>query len=252
MKHLFIVCFLLPFCLAAQSKKTNPQSSTSELGHRIQITLKPYQDTKIYLGSNYGNAKTLVDSCVLNNKSEGVFASKQKLTPGIYFVVSPKMSILFDLLVDDKQQFSIVADTLNLKNMTITGSKENELFQNYSKSMNNLFMELNGIEQQFKTAATAKDSNTFKEAYLNKDKQIKQIRKSFVEANPNSMMSFLLNTMEIPDAPSIPTINGKADSLYPFRYVKNHFWDKVVFNDNRLVRTPFFEGKLDKIGRAHV
>jgi thiol-disulfide isomerase/thioredoxin len=245
MKQLFIVCFLLPICLIAQNKKSIPQSTTTAQGHHIQITLKPYQDTKIYLGTNYGNAKTLVDSCILNSKSEGNFSSKQKLTPGIYFVVSPKMSILFDLLVDEKQQFKIVADTLDLKTITITGSKDNELFQSYSKSINDLFVQLNGIEQNFKTATSAKDSARFKEVYINKDKEIKQKRKAFMATYPNSMMGFLLNTMEVPEAPSIPIVNGKADSLYPFRYVKSHYWDNVVFNDNRLIRTPFFEKKLD-------
>jgi thiol-disulfide isomerase/thioredoxin len=51
--------------------------------------------------------------------------------------------------------------------------------------------------------------------------------------------------MEVPEAPAVPIVNGKADSLYPYRYVKNHYWDNVVFNDNRLLRTPFFEKKLD-------
>jgi thiol-disulfide isomerase/thioredoxin len=232
-------------CLLAQTNKPISKLATTDVGHQIQITLKPYQDTKIYLGTNYGNARTFADSCVLNNKSEGVFTSKTKLTPGIYFVVSPKMSILFDFIVDEKQHFKIVADTLDLKNISITGSNENLLFQSYSKSINDLFVQLNEIEQKFKTATTAKDSTNFKEAYINKDKEIKQKRKSFIQANPNSMMSFLLNTMEVPEAPSIPIVNGKADSLYPYRYVKNHYWDNVVFNDNRLLRTPFFEKKLD-------
>ena len=245
MKQLFFALFILPVCLFAQTNKPNSKTTGSDLGHQIQITLKPYQDTKIYLGTNYGNARTFADSCVLNNKSEGVFESKQKLTPGIYFVVSPKMSILFDFIVDDKQHFKIVADTLDLKNITITGSNENILFQNYSKSINDLFVQLGAIEKNFKGATTAKDSANFKEAYLNKDKEIKQKRKSFIQANPNSMMSFLLNTMEVPEAPAVPIVNGKADSLYPYRYVKNHYWDNVVFNDNRLLRTPFFEKKLD-------
>jgi thiol-disulfide isomerase/thioredoxin len=245
MKQLLFTLFILPICLAAQTKKPITKPASSALGHTIQITLKPYQDTKIYLGTNYGNAKTLADSCVLNNKSEGVFASNQKLTPGIYFVVSPKMSILFDLIVDEKQQFKIVADTLDLKNITITGSNENVLFQNYSKSINDLFVQLNETEQKFKAATNATDSTNFKEAYINKDKEIKQKRKSFIQANPNSMMSFLLNTMEVPEAPAVPIVNGKADSLYQYRYVKNHYWDNVVFNDNRLLRTPFFEKKLD-------
>ncbi len=245
MKQLFFALFILPVCLLAQTNKPNSKTATADLGHQIQIILKPYQDTKIYLGTNYGNARTFADSCVLNNKSEGVFESKQKLTPGIYFVVSPKMSILFDFIVDDKQHFKIVADTLDLKNITITGSNENILFQNYSKSINDLFVQLGAIEKNFKGATTAKDSANFKEAYLNKDKEIKQKRKSFIQANPNSMMSFLLNTMEVPEAPAVPIVNGKADSLYPYRYVKNHYWDNVVFNDNRLLRTPFFEKKLD-------
>ena len=252
MKQLFIVCFLLPLFLAAQNKKTISKPVTASLGHSIQITLKPYQNTKIYIGTNYGNSKVFADSCILNDKSEGEFKSNQKLTPGIYFIVSPKMSILFDLLVDEKQQFKIVADTIDLKKITITGSKENELFQNYSKIINDLFVQLNGIEQNFKTASSAKDSASFKEAYLNKDKEIKQRRKSFMEENPNSMMSFLLNTMEVPAVPSIPIVNGKADSLYPYRYVKDHYWDNVVFNDNRLLRTPFFENKLDDYFKNYV
>jgi len=236
MKKLFILCLLAPFLSFAQTKNT---------GHAIQITLKPYHDTTIYLGTNYGNNKVLADSCRLNQNSEGVFKSNTKLTPGIYFIVSPKMSILFDLLVDDKQQFKVIADTLDLKNVTVIGSKDNELFQSYSKNVNDLFVQLNTIEQNFKTAKTAKDSTTYREAYIAKDKEIKQKRKAFIDANPTALMSFLLNTMEIPETPSIPIVKGKADSLYPFRYVKEHYWDNIVFNDNRLLRTPFFEKKLD-------
>ena len=251
MKKIFSALLLLPLALMAQTKKPASPNNANP-GRAIQISLKPYQNTKIYIGANYGNNKVLADSCMLNDKSEGVFQSKEKLTPGIYFIVSPKMSILFDFLIDEKQHFSITADTLNLKNIGITGSKENELFQNYSNNINDLFVQLNNIEQNYKIAKTANDSANFKEIYLAKDKEIKQKRKSFIESNPISMMAFLLNTMQVPDAPAIPIVNGKADSLYPFQYVKNHYWDNVVFNDNRLVRTPFFEKKLDDYFKNYV
>jgi thiol-disulfide isomerase/thioredoxin len=250
MRKILIAFLLFPMFLVAQNKKT--ALASENMGRRIQIVLKPYQNTKIFIGTNYGNNKVFADSCILNEKSEGIFQSKDKLTPGIYFVVSPKMNILFDFLVDEKQQFKIIADTLDLKNINIVGSKDNELFQGYSKSINDLFIQLNGIEQNYKAAKTAADSATFKEAYFVKDKEIKEKRRSFVAANPNSMMSFLLNTMEVPEAPSMPIVNGKADSLYPFRYVKNHYWDNIVFNDNRLLRTPFFEKKLDDYFKNYV
>ena len=251
MRKILIAVLLLPFLSMAQTKKT--AVGTNNQGRAIQISLKPYpKDTKIYLGTNYGNSKVFADSCILNEKSEGVFKSKDKLTPGIYFLVSPKMSILFDFLVDDLQQFKISADTSDLKNVLITGSKENEMFKNYSQVINNLFVELNQIEQNFKTANTEKDSAIFKEAYLVKDKEIKQKRRAYIAENPGSMMSFLLNTMEVPEAPSIPIVNGKADSLYPYRYVKDHYWDNIVFNDNRLLRTPFFENKLDDYFKNYI
>ena len=251
MRKILIAAILLPLISMAQTKKT--AVGTNNQGRAIQISLKPYpKDTKIYLGTNYGNSKVFADSCILNEKSEGVFKSKDKLTPGIYFLVSPKMSILFDFLVDDLQQFKITADTTDLKNVLITGSKENEMFKNYSQVVNNLFVELNQIEQNFKTANTEKDSAIFKEAYLVKDTEIKQKRRAYIAENPGSMMSFLLNTMEVPEAPSIPIVNGKADSLYPYRYVKDHYWDNIVFNDNRLLRTPFFENKLDDYFKNYI
>jgi thiol-disulfide isomerase/thioredoxin len=51
--------------------------------------------------------------------------------------------------------------------------------------------------------------------------------------------------MKRPEVPAIPIVNGKADSLYPYRFVKEHYWDDVNFFDDRLLRTPFFEPKMD-------
>ena len=248
-----IYFFLLLGCLfqqtSAQVKKLAQNTSN---GHAIQISLKPYQNTKIYIGTNYGNNRVLADSCILNQNSEGVFKGTQKLTPGIYFLVNPKYSILFDFLVDDAQKFKIVADTNNIANYSIIGSKENDLFKEYSVSVNKIGAELSSIENKFKAATTASDSAKYKEQYIAKDKELKEQRSSFMKAHPNSMMSYLLKVMQRPEAPAIPIVNGKADSLYPFYYVKNHYWDNVVFNDNRLIRTPFFEAKLDEYFKNYV
>ncbi len=252
MRKFLWLALLIPFWGWAQIKKTSPTATGNKLGHSIQITMKPYQNIKLYIGTNYGKNKVLADSCVLNEKSEGVFESKQKLTPGIYFVVSPKYSILFDFLMDEEQHFKMVADTNALDKVVITGSVDNTLFQNYSKEVNTLFAQMNNLQNRFKEAKNAADSALFKSAYLGKDKEIKDKREAFMLAHPKSMMSYLLNVMQRPEAPAIPIVNGKADSLYPYYYVKNHFWDKVIFNDNRLIRTPFFEDKLDEYFKNYV
>ena len=246
------ICLVLLLSGLVEQSMAQVKKPTSSVGHAIQVSLKPYQNTKIYIGTNYGNNKVLADSCVLNEKSEGVFKGAQKLTPGIYFLVNPKYNILFDFLVDDAQNFKIVADTNNLSNYSIIGSSENDLFKEYSVAVNKIGSELAAIENKFKTATTAADSSLYRTQYISKDKALKDQRTSFMKAHPKSMMSYLLNVMQRPEAPAIPVINGKADSLYPFYYVKNHFWDDVVFNDNRLIRTPFFEAKLDEYFKNYV
>lgn len=236
----------------AQAKKITSKASSLNLGHAVQISLKPYQNTKIYIGTNYGKNRVLADSCILNERSEGVFTSTKKLSPGVYFVISPKYTILFDFLIDEEQHFKIIADTTALTDFKIIGSNDNTIFKEYTKSINILGSELNTIESSIKIAMTATDTATLRAQYIAKDKQIKEKRSYFTTTYPKSMTSYLLNVMQRPEAPSVKLINGKPDSTYPYYYVKNHFWDKVIFNDNRLIRTPFFEDKLDEYFKNYV
>ena len=236
----------------AQTVKKQPLSNTKSVGHNIEITLKPYKNTKVYLGTNYGQNRVLADSAMLNDASLGYFSGKEKLTPGIYFIVSPKYSILFEFLVDEGQQFKIFADTLNLLDHQIIGSKDNDIFSAYSKSMNQLGAQRSQLEQSYISAKTATDSAQYLLALKKMDTSFKQERQKVITTAPKSMMRFFIDVLQRPEVPAVPIVNGKADSSYPFYYVKNHFWDNVVFNDNRLIRTPFFEAKLDEYFKNYV
>ena len=167
------ICLVILLAGLFQQSWSQEKKPSTGAGHAIQISLKPYQNTKIYIGTNYGNNRVLADSCVLNEKSEGVFKGAQKLTPGIYFLVNPKYTILFDFIVDDAQNFKIIADTTNLSNYTIVGSKENDLFKEYSAAVNKIGGELAAIENKFKTSTTSADSSTYREQYITTDKELK-------------------------------------------------------------------------------
>jgi thiol-disulfide isomerase/thioredoxin len=248
----FSLVLLFSTAVHAQAVKKLPLTNTKSVGHNIEITLKPYKNTKVYLGTNYGQNRVLADSAMLNDASLGYFKGKEKLTPGIYFIVSPKYNILFEFLVDEGQQFKIIADTLNIGAYTIIGSKDNDIFSTYSKTMNQLGAQRNQLEQAYNSAATGSDSVKYLQALKKMDTSFKEERQKIMTSAPNSMMRFFLDVLQRPDVPAIPIINGKADSTYPFYYVKNHYWDNVVFNDNRLLRTPFFEAKLDEYFKNYV
>src|SRR5687768_3912941 len=83
-------------------------------GYEIKVTLKPFKNEYIYLGHYSGKQYPVVDSAKLNDKSEAVFKGPNELGGGIYLVVYPAKDRFIEILIDKKQQFSVIADTANL------------------------------------------------------------------------------------------------------------------------------------------
>ncbi|MDO9157126.1 MAG: DUF4369 domain-containing protein, partial [Sediminibacterium sp.] len=141
---MFSVLILVQFqgLLAQQKQAVNKSSAvvkkpvmTKQVvtgGREIAITLTPLKNCTVYLGSYFGKGMTLVDSTRLDQNSKGVFKGPNKLTTGIYFVVSPTYTIQFELLMDPQQRFSIQADTSAKESAIIKGSPDNDLFKNYA------------------------------------------------------------------------------------------------------------------------
>ena len=227
---------------------TAAQLMAQTTGHRIGITLKPYKNQFVYLGYYYGKIKALADSTKLDANSAGIFKGTDKLPGGIYFVVSPRKEILFEVLLDKQQNFSIAADTAGLPaNVKFTNSPDNNLFQAYSK-----FAAINGKAtavnmSELSAAKTKTDSSRITEILRNLSQNLMHYRDSVANNNPVSMLTALFKALKepiIPPASKQP--GGKYDTLYAFNYFKRHFWDGVSFIDARMIRTPIFELKLDK------
>ena len=252
--YLAVFLLLLTSFVFAQVKKplaVKPSTAVVS-GRNITITLTPYKNTWVYLGSYFGKSKTLSDSAYLNDKSYGVFKGKTKLTPGIYFVVSPQYAILFDILMDSKQQFSIIADTLKKEDAVITGSLENELFKKYSQFSITKGKAIADLKTNYSESKTKADSTRIINDITKAGKELQAYQNNVVKQNPKSLLAALFNAMKQPETPPIPMVKGKPDSTYPYRFVKDHFWDDVEFNDDRLLRTPFFETKLDNYFKFYV
>jgi hypothetical protein len=238
MKHFIIVC-----CLLASS-----QLFAQPSGYQIGINLKPYKNQYVYLGYYYGKIKALADSTMLDGNSAGSFTGKEKLAGGIYFIVSPKKEILFEILLDKDQHFSIQADSATLPaSVKFTNAPENNLFQSYSKFASNTGKTITGYVNELAAAKSKPDSNRITEKLQTLNKTLQNYRDSVTGKNPNSMLAALFKALKEPIVPpASKQPGGKYDSLYAYKYFKAHFWDGVSFTDERLLRTPIFELKLDK------
>jgi len=220
----------------------------AQTGYEIKVTFKPFKKQYIYLGHYFGKTYPIIDSALLNDKSEAVFKGDKKLPGGIYLVGYPNKTGFFEILVDKQQRFSVAADTATIKNgVQFVNSPDNVIFVNYQQHMAATGKEVTTAQQQLKNATTAADSSRLTEELERLDKSITDYRTGLIKKNPDNILSALLVTMKEPQLTGklkVPV--NKADSLEAYTFYKDHFWDGVNFWDGRLAYTTFFEEKIDK------
>ena len=222
-------------------------------GHQIHINLKPYTSGKVYLGYYYGKIKALADSTMLDAGGAGAFTSNELLPGGVYFIVSPHRTILFELLIDSQQHFSISADTTNIPASIVytgPGSAENTVFQSYTRLTTTKGTEIVAVQKELASAHTKADSAQLREKIRRLNADIQQYRDELTAKYPHSFLVTLFQVMKDPIVPpAAQQPGGKYDSTFAYHYFKSHFWDGISFTDDRLTRTPVFEPRLDKYFR---
>jgi thiol-disulfide isomerase/thioredoxin len=221
---------------------------SAQTGYNIPITLKPYKNTYVYLGYHYGKKKALADSARLDANSTGAFKGTKPLPGGIYFVVSPKKEILFEILVDKNQQFSISADSSTIpQSIIFKNSSENTQFLTYTLSINEAGREAAQANQTLQKTTDPAEAQKLRNQVQQLNQFIVKYRDSLSQKYPTSFLTALFKAMQ---EPLVPPGNkhpgGKYDSIYAYRYFKDHYWDGVSLTDDRLIRTPIFESRLDK------
>ncbi len=233
---------LLPFCLFLAF------FSSAQSGYEIKVTFKPFKNEFIYLGHYFGKQYPIIDSALLNDKSETVFKGNKALVPGIYLIGYPKKSGFFEVLVDKQQKFSINADTATMaKGINFTNSSDNIAFNQYQQYMSGAGKEISAAQAKLKASTNAKDSSHWSDELEKTNKKIQAYREDVIKKNPDGILSTLLVAMREPIIPAnLKEPKNQADSLSAYQFYKDHYWDGVKFGDGRLAYTTFFEEKLDK------
>lgn len=243
--RIFLVAVILTCCTISLEAQQQP-------GYEIKAATN-YKNVWMYLGNYYGKRKLLADSAMADNNGVAVFKGTEKLPRGIYFVVSPQHVILFEILMDANQHFSIVADSAKPGNIQFTGSPDNEVFAAYSSFLATVSPNLSALQEQLKNAKNAADSAAFAKELGKGAAELTAYRNKVMNEQPNTMLATLLQVAKIPERPQMPVrADGSLDSLYPFYYVKDHYWDNVDFNSDIVLRTPFFDSKVDDYYKLYV
>ena len=224
-------------------------SSFAQAGHEIKISFKNCKDSVVYLAYYQFDKSYLADTCKKVVKGNIVFKGKNNLEKGIYYLVSQDKARYFDFFINDQTQKLVIStDTADLvKNLKSTSSKENDDFFSYIRFITTKNKEYGEVRSKTK-GMNAKDSAAFmQEKGKALNEAVMAYENTFLETHKGTFVGDVINLKMEKEAKEIPKAsNGRPDSLYNYVYYKNHFWDGVNFQDDGIMRTPFFADKLKK------
>lgn len=215
-------------------------------GYTIKVKVNGVKDSLCFLANYFGDKQYIKDSVRSDATGTYIFKGKEKLPGGIYLFVVPGRKY-FELVVDKEQEFSMETDTGNfIKNMKVKGSVDNKLFYEYLNFVTDKGKEVEAL----KPAMNSKNKDSSKVAktkIAEIDSLVSNYKLDYIKKNPETLLAKVFLSAQEPKIPEVPILpNGKKDSTFAFIYYKSHFFDKVDFNDDRILRTPVFHGRLQQ------
>lgn len=221
-------------------------SSTSFSQSQIlKFKVNGVKDTTVHLAYYFGNKLYYADTSRADKAGNIVFGSakKKKYDAGLYALVLPG-SKYFEFIMSN-ENIVMETDTIDFGGkMVVKQSNENKLFYDYIQLLNNKKTEADVLREKLKALPDqkSKEAEDLKTKLTDIDKQVKAKQASLFNDNKNTLVSKIIR-MSV--EPTIPENPNPKDSLFAYRYAKEHYWDHLDFSDQRLVRCPSFHNRLD-------
>jgi peroxiredoxin len=229
------------FCSSGQMKK----------GYEIPVNISGLQDSTIFLAYHMGDKQYIKDTIKLDSKGSAVFSGEETLPQGIYMIVLPGKQY-FEVLMSTDQHFSVnCAYTDYFNTLKFSGSDENSAFIVYQKQWVGMQKKASAIIKRLQNNRQNTDSlGILSEMQKKQEDSMKSYLHSVIKENNGNLLSLLVKAMlpvEVPPI-SVPGGSKNPDStkwVLTYLYNKDHFFDNIDINDERLLRTPILQAKLN-------
>ena len=239
------------FLLAFISLLTSLSYSQLKNGYEISLNINGLRDSTIFLAYHLGDKQYINDTVKLDKAGNAIIRGTQTLPQGIYMIVLPGRKY-FEMLMGQDQQFMVSCSYSDFFNtLRFSGSEENTAFMDYQRKW--ILKQQQAAALSKRIQANKQNSDSVKiltEQERNLGNEMKAYLRSVADANKGNLLSVIIRAMlpvEIPDF-KIPSVVSNPDSvkyLLNYNYNKNHFFDNIDFNDDRLIRTPILQGRLN-------
>jgi peroxiredoxin len=220
-------------------------------GYDIPVTISGLRDSTIFLAYHMGDKQYIKDTITLDSKGSAVFSGEETLPQGIYMIVLPGKQY-FEVLMSTDQHFSVNCSFTDYFNtLKFSGSEENSAFIGYQKQWVGMQKKAAAIIKRLQNNRQNADSlRILSEMQKKQEDSMKSYLHSVIKENNGNLLSLLVKALLPVDMPtiSVPQGSKNPDStkwVLNYLYNKDHFFDNIDINDERLLRTPILQARLN-------
>lgn len=220
---------------------------SQEKGYEIKIKVEGINNgDTVYLANYFGKKLYYADTAY--SKNDAVLFSGDSLSGGKYAVVLPGVKYFEIIVAEDKIELATDANDF-INKMVVIESSENKVFYDYIHFLRDRRMEIQPYETQL---AAFEGSDEEKEVIIEQlrsiNEQVENEQARIVETYPDYLVAkyiYMSMPVKIPPAP-IDEDGNITDSTFQRYFYVSHFFDHFDFKDERIVRDPIFENKIDE------
>lgn len=204
------------------------------MSYQITGNINGLKTNKCLLAHYFGSSSQViyVDTARVDAKGSFVFEKNTQLPEGLYFIELPAKKRL-ELVIGNIQNFNFSGSITDFsKTIKFTNSEENTLYYQYINFVR-------PRQSTLKTRLTPEQSSKIQQ-------ELYTFQTTFFKEKNGYLATSILAAGEIPFIPTFLLTNGKTDNDKTYHYYKNHLFDNINLNDERLIRTNLIEPKLDE------
>lgn len=241
-----LLCSCVPALLSAQDS-----------GYAIRVEIEGYADSSLALANNLLDKQFLVDTAYRAADGSYTFRNDSTpLAPGIYLAVLSPENNYFQLLVSrDDQHFTLRTSVDELDRVSVENSAENELFYDYLDFMAEQQTAAGPLRESLADSTLSDKQRDKLSAELAKlDERVTQRQERTVAKHPNSFVAAIINATSPQTPPDFADLTDEDERMTArWRWLQQHYFDRVNLGDERLLRTPFLYGIVERyVSELHV
>lgn len=208
-------------------------------GHHITFKFKNAKDTELIIAYHFGTKQYVHDTFEVNSKGIAELKGDEPIPGGLYLAVVPGQPY-FEFLIAD-QHFTLETDLENpIQSMKVKNSPNNEVFFKDLLFIGDLRQQKKKLADQLnQLEGGSEEAEKLETEIAAIDRQVIAQRKQIIRDNPDLFYSKMLQANLEPEVGDLDD-DGKAFFKYRDAYIGN-----VDLADERLLRTPVYQAKVD-------